>query len=268
MPEKTKDIRLVIIDPQNDFCHPKGSLFVPGADQDAGRTAAMIMRIKDKLSDIHVTLDSHHMVDIAHPIFWADTDGNPPPPFTIIEVSDVRKGKWRTRNPAYMKRATDYVMTLEANGRYPLCIWPPHCLIGSEGAQVVAPVFEALKTWEESFAIVDFVTKGSNFLTEHYSAVQADVPDPDDEGTQLNTRFVKTLQEADEILFTGQALSHCVANTIRDIADNFGDSRIGKFILLEDTTSPVPGFEDVAIDFVSEITGRGMRVAKSSEIYN
>ena len=41
-----KQVHLLIIDPQNDFCSPdKGSLFVPGADQDMLRLATMVDRI-------------------------------------------------------------------------------------------------------------------------------------------------------------------------------------------------------------------------------
>ncbi len=67
------DLRLLIIDPQNDFCDKRGSLFVPGADKDMVHLARMIKRLKDKISDIHVTLDTHHYVDIAHPGFWVDS---------------------------------------------------------------------------------------------------------------------------------------------------------------------------------------------------
>jgi len=174
-----KRIELLIIDPQNDFCDPKGSLYVEGANKDMERLAKFIDRVGEKLYDIHVTLDSHRLVDVAHPIFWADSQGNPPEPFTIITFDDVQKGKWKSRNPGYQVRSTDYVRKLEENGRYPLCIWPPHCLIGSWGHNVYPVLFEALLKWEEkNFANIDFVTKGSNPFTEHYSAVQADVPDP------------------------------------------------------------------------------------------
>jgi hypothetical protein len=44
------------------------------------------------------------------------------------------------------------------------------------------------------------VTKGSNMFTEHY-AVFADVPDPKDPSTQLNTPFI---EEADVIIFSGE----------------------------------------------------------------
>ena len=109
------------------------------------------------------------------------------------------------------RRALTYVQTLAKNGRYPLCIWPPHCLIGSPGHAVMPELFAALLDWEQRFALVDYVTKGSNIWTEHYSAVQADVPDPADPGTQINTALIQTLLKADMIAVAGEAGSHCLA---------------------------------------------------------
>ncbi len=273
-------IELLIIDPQNDFCHPDGSLFVPGATDDMDRTADMITRLKDKIDDIHITLDSHHFVDIAHPIFWLDSSGKHPAPFTIIAAADVKNGLFRTTNPQFQTRATEYVNSLEANARYPLCIWPPHCLIGSWGYAVInhfdkttpiAPLFEVLLNWENQFAMVDYVTKGSNFWTEHYSAVQADVPDPQDPDTQLNMSLIETLQKADIILLAGEARSHCLANTVIDIANNFGEENIKKMILLQDATSDVPDppgttmFTDIGEKFVTDMVARGMQVNTTVE---
>lgn len=258
-------IELLTIDPQNDFCHPDGSLFVPGAIDDMKRLAAMIHRLQDKLDDIHVTMDSHHFVDVAHPIFWMDSKGKNPDPFTIISNEDVKNGIYRTTNPQFQARMEEYVQILETNNRYPLCIWPPHCLIGSWGYGIVPELFEAFLEWEKSFAIVDYVTKGSNFWTEHYSAVQADVPDPEDPDTQLNMRLIETLQKADIILLAGEARSHCLANTVRDIANNFGEENVKKMILLQDATSDVPGFESLGNDFVTEMRGRGMEVSTTED---
>ena len=280
---------LLIIDPQNDFCTrnfgyipdvndirqandvkqyiKNGALFVDGADEDMKRLAVMIDRIGDKLDDIHITLDSHHFIDIAHPIFWVGKDGKSPNPFTIITVNDLVNDVWKTKNPAFMPRATEYVRSLEKNGRYPLCIWPPHCLIGSWGASVAPSVYKAVSAWEEKyFGMVDYVTKGSNFWTEHYSAVQADVPDPQDPSTMLNTRLINTLKEADVIYIAGEALSHCVRTTITDISNNFGEENIKKFVLLADCTSNVNGFDNFGTDFVNEMTKRGMQVANSIDI--
>lgn len=260
-------LELLIIDPQNDFSDtPGAALPVPGAVADAERLVALMDRLMDRLDDIHVTLDTHQLVDIAHPLFWLDSDGNPPAPFTQISLEAVRQGSWRPRNPAFHDRALAYVQALEDNARYQLTIWPPHCLVGTWGHNLMAPVAAALRRWEEHFARVDYVTKGHNPWTEHYSAIQADVPDPEDPTTQLNTRLIQTLEEADTVLLSGQALSHCVANTVRDIADNFGAASIGKLVLLEDTSSPVPGFEDLGKQFLADLTRRGMRTARAAEL--
>ena len=261
-----KQIHLLAIDPQNDFCDPQnGALYVQGAENDMNRLAEMIKRISPKLDDIHVTLDSHHLVHIANPVFWVGTDGKPPNPFTLISASDVKAGVWSTKVPSFTKKAIDYLEKLEATGKYVHCIWNPHCLIGSWGHAVFPALFEALSDWEKEFAIVDYVTKGSNVWTEHFSAVQAEVPMPDDPTTQVNTRLIDVLESADLILVAGEASSHCLKFTVEDIGNAFTDSSyIQKLVLLEDCTSPVTGFEKQQDDFINEMTKRGMQLEKST----
>ena len=263
-----RNLHLLIIDPQNDFCHPtQGALYVDGADGDMERLAVMVRRLTSKINDIHVTLDSHHPVDIAHPVFWRDLTGQPPAPFTAITAADVRNGQWTTTLPSARNRALSYLEALEATGRYPHLIWPPHCLIGSAGHNVVPGLFDALRGWEdERFAVVDFVTKGSNLWTEHFSAVQAEVPDPGDPDTQVNAGLIDTLERADLIALAGEAGSHCVANTVRDIASHFSDPAfISKMVLLEDATSPVKGFETYQKDFIRDMTRAGMQISTTVE---
>ncbi|MES2464074.1 MAG: hypothetical protein V4671_26170 [Armatimonadota bacterium] len=257
----------LIIDPQEDFCNPSGSLFVPGADRDMSRLAAMIRRLGNRIGALHVTLDSHHTLDIAHPIWWQDPAGNNPAPFTIITLDDVNDGRWTAANPAARERSHDYVRQLAANGRYPLCIWPYHCLIGSGGHAIVPDLHQALQEWETAtLSPVEFVTKGSNVWTEHYSALRADVPDPTDSTTLLNERLIQTLREADLIFVAGEAGSHCVANTVRDIVDAFGDATLlQKIVLLTDATSPVTGFESLQANYLSDMAARGLKSATTTD---
>lgn len=262
------DLRIVGIDWQNDFVDPKGSLYVNGADQDAHRFAQMILRLKDKITGIHATLDSHQLVHIAHPIWWINSKGEHPNPFTIISLDDVENGIWSATKPSLQQRSLEYVKALQDNGRYLLCIWPPHCLIGSWGHNIYPEIYNAFTKWEERFRKVDYRVKGSNPFTEHYSALQADVPDPSDPQTTLQTgigSLINITQDADIIAITGQALSHCVANSIRDLANNFGEENIKKLWLIEDCSSSVNGFEQLGVDFVNEMTGRGMNIIKSTE---
>lgn len=271
---------LLIIDPQVSFCDPqKGELYVPGADKDCERLATMIKRIGPRLNDIHVTLDTHHYFDIAHPSFWIGKDGKEPPPFTTITLESIRNGTWRTQVTAYLNRRTmrahgkdrdgaeEYVAALAANKRYQLMIWPPHCLIGSPGAAVMPVVWEALHGFEvfHKTAWVDYVTKGSNFWTEHYSAVKAEVVDPEDPTTDLNMKLIGMLQNVDLIGISGEALSHCLKFTIEDIAGAFGKHNIKKFVFLEDTSSSVSGAEKQGEEFVINMKARGMQVARSTD---
>lgn len=261
-----KKTHLILIDPQNDFCDKKGSLFVAGADQDMVRLAPFITKNQNRFAEIHCTLDSHDPVHIAHPRFWRNSKGQQPNPFTMITADDVKNGVWAAFDPQLQVRAQAYVDTLAKNKRYVLVIWPPHCLIGSWGAGVVPAVHNALSEWaSNSFNRVNWLTKGSNFMTEHYSAIMADVPDDNDTSTKINTGFIDTVVDADEIILSGEALSHCVANTVTDLANNFGDDNIKKLVLLEDTTSNVTGFEKMGQDFVMAMVKRGMRVIKTTD---
>ncbi|PIE32874.1 hypothetical protein CSA56_13845 [candidate division KSB3 bacterium] len=262
-------LEFLIIDPQNSFCHPtEGELFVPGAEKDAERLAQLIERILLDIDDIHVTLDTHHELDVAHPIFWVDRNGEHPAPFTPISKDDVVNGVWKPFDPellcppykTLLDRMIEYVTKLEENGRYQLTIWPPHCRIGTPGHNVVEALREALRKWELSrYAMIDYIAKGSNIFTEHYSGVEADVPDSDDLSTQLNTKLIRTLEKADVVVFGGEASSHCVANTVRDIVKHFDEETIRKCVLLEDAMSPVSGFEQFADEFFQEMIGKGMQ---------
>lgn len=261
------NVQLVGIDMQKDFCDPNGALYVKGAEEDTKRLAGMILRLIDKFDDIHFTFDSHQKVDISHPIWWKDSQGNSPDPFTIITAADVRSGKWTTRQPSAYARSLKYLEDLEARNRYPHCIWPYHCLVGSEGHSLMPELSDALLQWQEKrFAMVDFVTKGVNPWTEHFSAIVAEVPDPDDPSTQPNMGFVTTLETADIIGFAGEALSHCVANTGDDLVKYFSDPKyVQKIHLITDASSSVTGFEQLGTDFINRMLAKGMKTTTTKD---
>ena len=275
--------RLLVIDPQNDFCDlpvgrstdaphdlattPRPALPVPGADADMRRLAALIDRIGPGLAGIEVSLDSHHPMDIAHPGWWLDASGRAPEPFTVIGADDVAVGRWRTRDPAVAQRSLDYVRRLQEQGRYALVVWPEHCLIGHWGHNLHAAVAESLDRWSRARGkTVDFVFKGINPFTEHYSALRAEVPDPADPATLANAGLLERLAAADRVLVAGEALSHCVASTVRDLADALGPAWLSRVVLLDDASSPVAGFEALGQSFVADIRSRGARTAACADV--
>ena len=280
-----KRVDLIVIDGQNSFLDPKGELYVSGADKEAGQLASMIKRLGRKISKIHATLDSHHPVDIAHPIMWKDEHGSHPDPFTIISADDVRNGKWSCtlfgyfnseKKFTYQDKCLAYVEKLEQNKRYPLCIWPPHCLIGTWGYNTFPVLHEAYNHWvqEASSPWINYVTKGDYPFTEHYSAIQADVPEPNVPKTQINADLLNNINNADIVVWSGWAGSHCLANTGRDAVNFFGQGEnafIKKSVLLTDTCAPVgdlPGstmFKDMRNDFINEMQKRGMKLTTSDQ---
>jgi nicotinamidase/pyrazinamidase len=255
--------QLLIIDPQEDFCNPQtGTLYVKGAEADMQRLAAFIVSHGSAIDAIHVTLDSHHVVDIAHPIWWCDREGNAPAPFTIITAADVATGVWRAARETDQERSVTYVNALAQNARYPLCIWPYHCLIGSTGHAVVPELFRALVAWEKTYKrSVNYIAKGTNPYTEHYSAIQADVIDLQDPQTLPNTGLVAALRAAERVYIAGEAGSHCVANTVRDLVRLLPQEHYTRLTILTDTLSPVTGFEDLQAAFLSDMDALGVRQA-------
>lgn len=265
---KTANIQLLIIDPQNDFCDiPGAALPVPGANADMQRVAALVAQYGDALAAIHVTLDSHNPLDIAHPAWWQDAQGNNPAPFTLISVADVQEGRWQASDPLQQAASLAYVQALAERGRYQLIIWPEHCLIGGWGHNVQQELAQALAAWgRRELKAVNYVGKGTNPLTEHYSAIQAEVPDTADPHTLPDTGWIASLAQADLILVAGEALSHCVASTVRDLADQLGAAQVSKLVLLTDCASPVSGFEALGQSFIDEMVARGMRLARSDAL--
>lgn len=259
---------LLIIDPQNDFCDIAGAaLPVAGADADMQRLAAFIREHAAALDAITVTLDSHSPVDIAHPTWWKDANGASPAPFTAITVTDVESGKWKARDPARQDSSLAYVRDLERGQKYVLVIWPEHCLVGSWGHNIHAAVKSELDAWaRKKLTPVQVVIKGLNPGTEHYSAARAEVPDPQDPETQLNMKLVGSIGAADRVIVAGEALSHCMAATVRDLVGALPENAAKKITLLMDAASPVGGFEKLGTDFVAEMKARGMATSTTREL--
>ncbi|MEY4564351.1 MAG: hypothetical protein RLZZ618_3628 [Pseudomonadota bacterium] len=275
------NIQLLVIDPQNDFCdlpeayrpmEPNGeraapALPVTGAHADMQRVAAFIREAGTGLTDIAVTLDSHNRLHIAHPTFWRQGSGAAVAPFTAITAAQVRAGEYLPRNPAFLDRALAYLDALDARGRYTLMVWPVHCEIGSWGHNVHADVRAAYNGWEVANSrVVRKVAKGSNLWTEHYSALQAEVPDADDPHTLLNRPFLEALDTADLLIIAGEASSHCVKATTEDIVDNLAGGRPERLLLLTDCMSPVGGFTAQHEGFLADMQRRGVQLSTSADV--
>lgn len=234
-----QQIQLLIIDMQVDFCHPQGTLHVPGALQDIRRLVEFIYRNAERISNITCSLDSHLPYQIFHPAWWADPEGHHPDPFTVITQEDVKQGRWRPLlEPEW---STAYVRKLEEGAKKQLTIWPYHVPIGGIGNALDPELWSAV-FWH-SIARKSQPTwwrKGSVPKTEHYSIVQPEIPVPQVPGGESYS-FLEDLEQYDSIIIAGEAASHCVLETLEDLVDEFADKpeTLDKIFILRDCTSPV-----------------------------
>lgn len=267
----TLSSRLLVIDPQNDFCDiPGAALPVAGANLDMMRLAGFVRDAGTALTDIVVTLDSHASVGIERVTFWQTADGHPVSAFTEITEALVRAGAYRPRQAALTARVLAYLAALEAAGRYKLMVWPVHCVLGTWGHNIHDAVAHELASWElTNQCSVLKVLKGLNPLTEQYSAVRAEVPDEADTATQTNIllvdRVVTSASSSGWLFVAGEASSHCVAATMLDLLALMDDAQHARTILLQDCMSPVFGCTAAADEFFATVRGQGVNVLSTAE---
>lgn len=228
------------IDVQQDFMD-NGSLGVLGAQDDVGRMTRFIYENMDKISNIAVSIDTHTPHQIFHPCWWIDEQGRNPAPYTMITMADLDSGRWKAViNPIASR---DYVGHLETDGKKTLCIWPYHCIQGTAGcalenqfANMVYFHSVAKKT------VVQRIVKGQDPLSEMYGVIK---PEYDTKG-YINLDFLNKLEDYDKIVIAGEAKSHCVLESMKQILAYY-ETRAEitrKLYVLEDCMSSINGFED------------------------
>ncbi|HEX6397386.1 MAG TPA: isochorismatase family protein [Steroidobacteraceae bacterium] len=261
--------RLLIIDPQNDFCDiPGAALPVAGANADLTRLASFMRHVRAQLTDITVTLDSHASVGIERTTFWSTGTGDEVQPFTQITADDLAAGRFVPRDASRTADVLAYLRALEHGGRYRLVVWPVHCVLGTWGHNIHAGVATELARWEYAHQrSVDRVLKGLNPMTEQYSAVQAEVPLEQDATTRTNHALIARARAGDgPLLVAGEAASHCVAATVEHLFDAMSADERRRVIILRDCMSPVPGFEAQAEKFFAFALAQGARVTTTAEL--
>lgn len=264
-----KRIRLLVIDPQNDFMDVEGAaLPVPGASADMARLAGFIDAVGARISDIVVTLDSHASVGIERTSFWLDAQGAPVAPFTAITAAQLAAGEYRPRDPRRGAQALAYLQALEACGERTLVVWPVHCVLGTWGHNIAPVLAQQLAAWEmASGQICEKVLKGLNPMTEQYSAFRADVPRADDPRTQTNAALLARLASDDALLVVaGEALSHCVAASGQDMLAHLDAARMRNTVFLTDCMSPVTGFEAAGAAFLRQLQDHGVQTRTTHEL--
>ncbi|MDB4948029.1 MAG: nicotinamidase [Gemmatimonadetes bacterium] len=254
-------VHLLLVDEQKDFCFPQGALYVggrsgQGAVKDSDRLARFVYRNLAAITEITCTMDSHQPFQIFFVSFWVDAEGEPLQAYREITVDQIRRGEVRP-NPAiapfvsadgyeWLRRQVEfYCAELERVGKYRLYLWPPHCIVGSDGHALAGVVHEARMFHAYVRHAANGVEiKGGNPLTENYSVLAPEVLRRFDGETlaERNQNFVGRLVESDLVIVAGQASSHCVKSSVEDLLAEIravAPSLARRVVLLEDCMSAV-----------------------------
>ncbi len=267
-----KRIAVILVDYQNDFIMPGAPLAVPGAQADIKRFLRWFYTHAPAITTVYASLDTHLPQHIFFRSWWRHGQtGQPPTDFTEITKEEVDRGIWVPTREVEWSR--NYVHLLEQNHRRRLMIWPYHALEGTRGHMLVAPISEAI-TWHSIARDTQpvFITKGQTPRTEYYGIFGAEVQDDQDPKSKLNTVLLEALMGHDLVYVAGEAKSHCVLESERQIVDRFEKqtnimSRLHFLIDCASSIADVPGhhYEQEAEVWLKRFEGQGVRRARSTD---
>lgn len=268
-----KSRALVIIDPQNCFMDQPGMpLPVAGATDDMVRLANHLYRFgfEGWYDSIYVTLDTHPVDHISHAVRWIDIAGNHPAPFTIITPEAYRTGVWRATLASDQAWQGEYLELLKR----PHCIWPVH---GQKGAYEHQVCPELLRVFYrpsrpgggnriDDYANLVFVEKGMHRDTEQFGVFGANVPFPGAPETKINQVLIDEIDTHNEIIFAGEASSHCVMDSVNQFLAHVSEHDWHRVVVLRNCMSPVPqppggpDFPALAEAWFADLQTKGIRV--------
>ncbi len=249
---------LVIIDPQNCFMDlPKAPLPVQGAWADMERLVSFIRYNFTDLDWIDISLDTQPYDHIGLANRWVDVQGRHPAPFTVITYEDYQAGKWRAANTVDQEWQGKYLRLLNR----PHVIWPVHGQKPYWEWQVYEPLAEILSCVPRKCR---YIEKGMHRDVEQFGMFGAEVPYPGAPETDINHQLITEIDTYDCVIFAGEALSHCVMDSVKQFLEHMPSQDPTKVVLLRDCMSPVAGFEQLAAEWLAEMDAIGVRVRTST----
>src|SRR6266700_2770094 len=269
--QDSEKIALILVDYQHDFVDPAGTLYVPGSQQDISRLLTWFYHNANKISSIYASLDTHIPYQIFFSSWWQNPrTGSHPQPYTPISAEDVNNMKWA---PILQTDwSLQYIHQLQRQARKDLMIWPFHTMEGTLGHMLAAPISEAI-AWHSAARTTQptYIVKGRTIRTEYYGIFGAEIPDPEDPTSTLNTTLLDAVMKHDRVYIAGEAKSHCVLETERQLVGRFGNQPelLKRLHFLRDCTSsvqhPVIDFDALAEAELAAMARQGVQMALSMD---
>lgn len=253
-------------DPRHEIIKD-GALAVPGSIGDVERITRFIYNNMGGISRIMCSLDTHIAQQIFHPCWWANSADDHPAPYTIITYADVVANRW---SPVIgdPRDSIQYLKELEkvGAGKKQLCIWPYHCISGTDGGTLENEFAKMVYFHSVARKSVNhMIQKGTDRYSEMYGIIKPEYS----KKNFLNTPVLTAIEKYDEIYVVGEAASHCLMESVKQIAEHFANRPevTQKITILEDCTSPIIGHEAATkAAFANFKNSYGIKFAKSTDI--
>ena len=263
-------IAVILVDYQHDFVDPSGTLSVPGSQEDVARFLAWFYANAHKITTIYASLDTHLPFQIFYSSWWQNPKtGEHPQPFTVITVDDVAHERCvPIIQPDWSRH---YVQQLQQQARKELMIWPYHTMEGTLGHMLVAPISEAI-AWHSAARHTQptYIVKGRTIRTEFYGIFGAEIPDPEVSTSDLNSALLNAVMQHHKVYIAGEAKSHCVLETERQLVYNFRNQPelLKRLYFLKDCTSsvqhPTVDFDALANAELTAMEQQGVQLVLST----
>lgn len=267
----TEKIAVILVDYQHDFIDPTGTLYVPGSQEDIARFLTWFYTNAHRITSIYASLDTHLPSQIFYSSWWKNPKtGEHPQPFTVITADDVSNMRWvPVIQPDWSIR---YVQQLQQQAKKDLMIWPYHTMEGTLGHMLAAPISEAI-AWHSAARNTQptYIEKGRTIRTEYYGIFGAEIPDPEDPASSLNVTLLDAVMKHDKVYVAGEAKSHCVLETERQLVGRFANASdmLKRLHFLKDCTSsvqhPVIDFDSLANTELAAMERQGVQVVLSTD---
>jgi nicotinamidase/pyrazinamidase len=267
----TEKIAVILVDYQHDFIDPTGTLYVPGSQEDIARFLTWFYTHAHRITSIYASLDTHLPFQIFYSSWWKNPKtGEHPQPFTVITADDVSNMRWvPIIHPNWSVR---YVHQLQQKAKKDLMIWPYHTMEGTLGHMLAAPISEAI-AWHSAARNTQptYVEKGRTIRTEYYGIFGAEIPDPEDPESGLNVTLLDAVMKHDKVYVAGEAKSHCVLETERQLVGRFANApeMLKRLHFLKDCTSsvqhPAIDFDALASTELAAMERQGVQVVLSTD---
>lgn len=233
-----KRYALLIIDADNDFVDPQGSLFVQGADRCMMELSQWISKSCKNLTTVYCSQDAHTLDHIGFPGYWAKGPKGTidPKPYMQVSIEDVEAGLVVPRDPKKLQWIKEYLGYLRSIGQKH-SIWPYHSVDGTWGQAFPKYLSD---TFLRHHIIPRIIRKGDYEDCEMYSIFEYSYPiDMPGLDVPESKALMRALLRYDKIFIAGVAKDYCVSSSIASLIRFYPKEIKNKLVFLRDAMATI-----------------------------